>query len=148
MKVKKLMCLYQGLANANGSSTSNDNWYGRVISKATCAFLQALCSQLGFKVLCCGNASDCSKVSEREESGGDGKRLLQISRIPPCDQCLITARMVIAEATKLVFTSLSLISLTREQILQCCDWGHPSGAAHAAIWRILALKNWVWFILC
>lgn len=61
-------------------------------------------------------------MSEREESGSDGKRrLLRISRIPPRDRRLITARTLIAEATKLGFTTLFLISLTREQILQRSD---------------------------
>jgi len=87
---------------------------------------------------------------EREaESSSDGKRrLLQISRMPPRDQGLITARMLIAGATKRVFTSPSLISPTREQILQCYDWRHPSGAVQAAIWRVPAPKNWSQFILC
>lgn len=42
-------------------------------------------------------------------------------RTPPRDQHLITARTLIAEATKLIFTTLSLISLAREQILHCSD---------------------------
>lgn len=85
----------------------------------------------------------------REQSSSDGKRRLsRISRIPPRDYCLITAGVLIAEATKLIFTTFSLISLTREQVLHCGDWRHPSGVARAASGWILALRNWGWFIPC
>lgn len=85
----------------------------------------------------------------REQSSSDGKRRLSwISRIPPRDSCLITAGALIAEATKLIFTTFSLISLTREQVLHCGDWRHPSGAARAASGWISALKHWGWFIPC
>lgn len=96
-------------------------------------------SRFSFQVLQCGNASDCSQVSERKESSSDGKRrLLQISGKPPRDQCLIAARTLIAGATKPPLTTLSLISLAREQILQHSDWGHPS--AHV----LLSAEHWRW----
>lgn len=60
-------------------------------------------------------------------------------RTPPRDQHLITARTFTAEATKLIFTTLSLISLAREQILHCSDWRHPSGAD-----VLLSGEFWPW----
>lgn len=82
----------------------------------------------------------CGNASARQERGGRAALMgKEDYRTPPCDQHLITARTLIAEATKLIFTTLPLISLAREQILHCSDWRHPSGAD-----VLLSGEFWPW----
>lgn len=93
----------------------------------------------------CGNASDCSKAREREESRSDGKRRLQnTSTWPTSYHC----QNLDSRSNKTNFY-YSFPYLSCKRVDSSLQWRKASQWSWcAAIRWILALKNWGWFTLC
>lgn len=93
----------------------------------------------------CGNASDCSRAREREESSSDGKRRLQNTSMWPMSyHCQnLDSR---SNKTNFYYSFPYLSCKRADSLLQWLKASQWSWCA--AIRWILALKNWGWFILC